>query len=152
MALPTNAKTRKGIPMFSGLLKYFPHALAAVAESSRIGNDQHNPGQPLHWAKEKSTDEPDALLRHLTDMAIEGTHRDPDGVMAAVKLAWRALANLERLHDSGVNIFHDEVQVSLPVSEVAHKPLDEASVEEWNDLSRRNFHGMLSRPSVARSN
>lgn len=103
--LPTDAAARKRLPIYSGVIRYFPHAIAAVAELSKIGNDQHNPGLPLQWAKEKSSDEPDALARHLTDMAIDQRHRDPDGVMAAVKLAWRALANLERMHDAGVNIF-----------------------------------------------
>jgi hypothetical protein len=103
--MPRDAAARKGIPVFSGLLKYFPHACAAVAQLSRIGNDQHNPGQPLHWAKDKSTDEPDCIARHLLDYAVDAQHRDPDGVLAATKIAWRALANLERLHDAGHNIF-----------------------------------------------
>lgn len=99
------------MPIFSGLVRYFPHACAAAAELSRVGNDQHNPGQPLHWAKEKSSDETDALLRHLTDMAIDETHRDPDGVLAAVKVAWRALANLERMYDRGIDIFWQNPEV-----------------------------------------
>lgn len=103
--LPGDATVRKGMPVFSGLICYFPHALAAVSELSRIGNDQHNPGQPLHWAKEKSTDETDCIVRHLIDFAVDPKHRDPDGVLAAVKIAWRALANLERLYDSGENIY-----------------------------------------------
>lgn len=103
--LPTDAEKRKALPIYSGVVRYFPHALAAVAELSKIGNDQHNPGQPLHWAKEKSTDELDALMRHVADLAINPDHRDPDGVLAAVKIAWRALANLERMHDAGVDIF-----------------------------------------------
>jgi len=106
LSLPTDAKTRKGIPIFSGFLAYFPHAIAAAAQLSRVGNDQHNPGQPLHWAKEKSSDEPDALLRHATDMAIDPLHRDPDGVLAATKALWRAAANLERMHDAGIDIFY----------------------------------------------
>jgi hypothetical protein len=112
--LPTDADARKRLPIYSGVIRYFPHAIAAVAELSRVGNDQHNPGQPLHWAKEKSSDEPDALARHLTDMAIDQVHRDPDGVMAAVKLAWRALANLERMHDAGVDIFAIPVRPVRP--------------------------------------
>lgn len=101
MSLPSDAAARKNLPLFSGLVAYFPHALAAVAELSKIGNDQHNPGQPLHWAKEKSSDELDALMRHVADHAIDPAHRDPDGVLAAVKIAWRALANLERMYDAG---------------------------------------------------
>lgn len=90
--LPHDPKSRKAVPLYSGLLKYFPDALIAVADLSRVGNDQHNPGQPLHWAKEKSTDETDALMRHLVDA---GT-RDTDGVRHSTKVAWRALANLQR--------------------------------------------------------
>lgn len=90
--VPTDAKARKAIPLCTGLLDYFPDALLAVAELSRIGNDQHNPGQPLHWAKDKSTDEPDALLRHLIDRGAV----DTDGVRHSAKVAWRALALLQR--------------------------------------------------------
>lgn len=105
MPLPASAAARKAVPIYSGCVRYFPHALAAVAQLSRIGNDQHNPGQPLHWAKEKSTDELDCLMRHMVDAVIDPQHRDADGVLAAVKMAWRALANLERLHDAGNDIF-----------------------------------------------
>lgn len=90
--LPTDAKERKNIPLYSGLIKYFPDALAAVAELSRIGNDQHNPGQPLHWDRSKSSDEHDALCRHLWEA---GTI-DIDGVRHSTKLAWRALAALQK--------------------------------------------------------
>lgn len=87
-----DAAARKAQPVARGCLDYFPDALLAVAELSQVGNDQHNPGQPLHWAKEKSTDEADALLRHLID---RGT-RDTDGQRHSAKVAWRALALLQR--------------------------------------------------------
>lgn len=90
--VPTDAAARKALPLFSGVLAYFPDALLEVADVSRKGNDQHNPGQPLHWAKEKSRDEADALLRHLVDVG----KRDTDGVRHAAKVAWRALALLQR--------------------------------------------------------
>lgn len=89
--LPTDAKTRKDAPIARGVLDYFPDALFAVAELSRIGNEQHNPGQPMHWAKEKSTDHADCILRHLID---RGTI-DTDGIRHATKVAWRALALLQ---------------------------------------------------------
>jgi hypothetical protein len=63
---------------------------------SRLGNDQHNPGEPLHWAKEKSTDEADALARHLIDRG----KMDSDGVRHSAKVAWRALALLQREIDA----------------------------------------------------
>lgn len=87
-ALPTAAAARKGIPLYSGLLKYFPDALCAVAELSRIGNEQHNPGKPLHWDRSKSGDEADALMRHL----LQCDEMDSDGTLHAVKVAWRGLA------------------------------------------------------------
>lgn len=86
------AEERKALPIASGVLDYFPDALLAVAEVSRIGNEQHNPGQPLHWAKEKSTDEADALMRHLLDRG----KLDTDGTRHSAKVAWRALALLQR--------------------------------------------------------
>lgn len=91
MALPTDAKERKKIPLWSGLFKYFPNALVAVAKLSYIGNEQHNSGQPLHWAREKSNDHEDTLLRHL----LEHGTVDVDGVPHSVKCAWRALAIAE---------------------------------------------------------
>jgi len=89
--LTTDAKTRKDTPMARGLLDYFPDACAAVAEVSRVGNDQHNPGQPMHWAKEKSTDHADCIVRHLVDRG----GLDIDGLRHTAKIAWRALALLQ---------------------------------------------------------
>jgi hypothetical protein len=95
--VPTEAARRKAIPLYSGVLKYFPDALMAVAELSRIGNEQHNPGSPLHWDRSKSGDELDALTRHLVDA---GTI-DTDGVRHSAKVAWRALANLQKEIERG---------------------------------------------------
>lgn len=86
------AAERKQRPLYSGVLAYFPDALLEVAYCSWVGNEQHNPGQRLHWAKEKSTDEPDALMRHL----LQAGTMDTDGVRHSAKVAWRALALLQR--------------------------------------------------------
>ena len=83
---------RKAIPVYSGVIKYFPKALQEVARVSKVGNDQHNPGQPLHWDRSKSTDEADALVRHLLDAG----KIDTDGMRHTAKVAWRALALLEK--------------------------------------------------------
>lgn len=91
-ALPTDAKARKATPVYSGFLKYFPRAIAEVARVSQAGNDQHNPGKPLHWDRSKSGDELDALSRHL----LEAGGIDTDGQRHSAKLVWRALANLEK--------------------------------------------------------
>lgn len=85
------AEQRKRTPVFSGVIKYFPEAIKEVSRVSLAGNEQHHPGQPLHWDKSKSTDHADALMRHLMDA---GTF-DTDGQRHTAKVAWRALALLE---------------------------------------------------------
>lgn len=90
--LPTDAKARKATPIATGVLDYFPKALAEVARVSLKGNEQHHPGEPLHWDKSKSTDESDALIRHF----MERGKIDTDGMRHSAKVAWRALALLER--------------------------------------------------------
>lgn len=91
MHLSEDPQERKDTPITSGVLDYFPLAIAAVAQCSKVGNDQHNPGQPLHWAKGKSTDHADCIARHLIDRHTN----DTDGVRHVTKLAWRALALLQ---------------------------------------------------------
>tara|TARA_R110002153_G_scaffold18729_3_gene65049 strand:- start:30 stop:434 length:405 start_codon:yes stop_codon:yes gene_type:complete len=86
------AVNRKETPVFSGVLQYFPDAIKAVARCSFVGNDQHNPNKPLHWDRSKSGDELDAMTRHLLDA---GT-LDTDGIRHSTKVAWRALANLQK--------------------------------------------------------
>ena len=88
------AAERKGMPVFSGVLSYFPNALKEVSKCSQAGNDQHHPNTPLHWDMEKSKDELDALTRHLIDHSINPL--DEDGQLHLAKVAWRALAGLER--------------------------------------------------------
>jgi len=89
--LPSDAKERKNFPIATGVLDYFPSALIEVAKVSFIGNQQHNPGQPLHWARGKSTDQDDTIIRHF----MERGKLDTDGVRHSAKLAWRALALLQ---------------------------------------------------------
>ena len=91
MALPTDPKARKEMPIFRGLLMYFPDACAEVANVSFVGNEQHNPGEPMHWARGESNDQEDCLVRHLME---RGTV-DSDGLRHSAKVAWRALALLQ---------------------------------------------------------
>lgn len=105
--LPTDSNERKGIPLLSGCLKYFPAALAGVANISKLGNDKHNPGQPLHHSRGKSADHGDCILRHLTDVEdlIAASKRGNQNVtpemilLEANQLAWRALAYTQLLHE-----------------------------------------------------
>ena len=91
------ASDRKATPVFTGVLKYFPNAIKYISKVSKAGNDQHHPDKPLHWDKSKSTDEPDALVRHLIDHSINPI--DDDNMLHLGKVAWRALAMLERYLD-----------------------------------------------------
>ena len=113
-SLPTDAKKRKEIPVTTGFLDYFPDAIAAVAELSRIGNEQHNPGKPLHWDRSKSGDESDALGRHF----LQRGSLDTDGVRHSCKVAWRAMALLQKEIESA--------QYAIPI------PSSQDGWIEWN--------------------
>jgi len=89
--LPDEPKERKRYPVGTGVLSYFPDALVAVAQVSFMGNEQHNPGQPLHWARGKSMDTDDTIIRHYLQRGL----LDTDGQRHSAKLAWRALAALQ---------------------------------------------------------
>lgn len=109
MTLGTDSADRKNIPVFSGVLKYAPAAIAGVARISKAGNDKHNPGEPLHHARGKSTDHSDCIVRHAIDVAdieaaIERSDaKRPEDIKAileeASQLAWRALMWSQELHE-----------------------------------------------------
>lgn len=89
--LPTDAAERKKVPVASGMFDYFTSALLEIAKVSQAGNDQHNPGQPLHWSRGKSADHADTMIRHFAE---RGTF-DADKIRHSAKMAWRALAILQ---------------------------------------------------------
>jgi hypothetical protein len=93
MPLPTDSDERKRIPLYSGVIAYFPDALVEVARISQAGNEKHNPGEPLHWAREKSTDHEDCIARHTMDALKSDAAVDRVAHLAA--RAWRALAALQ---------------------------------------------------------
>jgi len=85
---------RKECAVARGLFSYFPDALAAVARHSFLSNEKHNPGQPVHWAREKSTDQADCVGRHSIAIAADPDALD-DGQPEVICRAWRALAELQ---------------------------------------------------------
>jgi hypothetical protein len=99
LPLPHDSAERKKVPMASGLLDYFTDALAEVAHVSYLGNEKHNPGQPLHWSRGKSMDHADCIMRHLAERGS----KDGAGIRHSAQLAWRALAllqeELEEVHN-----------------------------------------------------
>ena len=108
LTLPTDSNERKNYPLLSGLLKYFPAALAGVSNTSKVGNDKHNAGQPLHHARWKSMDHGDCILRHLMDTedllaAMNRGDKEVDEKMVLTEvnqLVWRALAYSQLIHES----------------------------------------------------
>ena len=90
--LTSSSAERKATPITTGVLDYFPLAMAAIARLSKKGSDKHNPGERLHWAREKSTDHADCIARHLIE---RGTIEPESGEQHEACLAWRALALLE---------------------------------------------------------
>lgn len=88
MSLPTDYDARKAIPLAS-VLDYFPDALCEVARVIKAGQEQHG---TTGWDRAKSKDEESTLIRHFMD---RGTI-DVDGIRHAAKVAWRALALLQK--------------------------------------------------------
>lgn len=95
LPLETNSAERKESPVTTGFFQYFPRAIMAVARLSKLGNDKHNPGQPLHWSRGKSNDHLDCAGRHLLEAGTVDTSYTDEEVLHSTELAWRAMANLE---------------------------------------------------------
>lgn len=141
MTLPTDAAERKALPLFSGVLAYFPSALAEVARLSAKGNDQHNPGSGLHWDRAKSGDEADALVRHL----LEHGTVDTDGIRHSAKVAWRALALLQKeLEAAGAPLARGARNATIPpaldaylASGAEQQPVHVAA-QSFNPVSQRD--------------
>jgi hypothetical protein len=89
LSILTSAE-RKEYPICTGVLDYFPDALAMVAHVSYKGNQKHNPGQPLHWARGKSQDHADCVVRHYIER-----DRVEDDMIHLANAAWRCLADLQ---------------------------------------------------------
>ncbi len=86
--MPTDSAERKTYPLYTGLVDYFPRALAELAHHSWANNEKHNPGEPLHWSREKSNDHEDCLMRHAFEQDW-------------LAVAWRALALAELELEAG---------------------------------------------------
>ncbi len=90
--LAGDSAERKRYPMLRGLIGYFPNACAYVSHVSLRANEQHNPGEPMHWAFDKSIGQGDEIVKHLAEAGTV----DTDGLLHTGKAAWRALELLER--------------------------------------------------------
>jgi hypothetical protein len=137
---PQASAARKRMPMFDGCMMYFPDALLAVAAFSLKANEKHNPGEPLHWAKHKSTDQANCVGRHLIDIGPNWDAIDPEfGEMHAVALAWRSLALLQMVieakragmtvRDYIEKLKYDAEQVEM--EQKRREPIQKASPSAW---------------------
>ena len=90
-SLPEDDAVRGQYPMADGCLDYFPNALAEVSRISFEGNQKHNPGQKMNWARGKSTDHRNKIIRHTVDSLPE----TEVAIEHAAQAAWRALAHLQ---------------------------------------------------------
>jgi hypothetical protein len=90
---------RKEYPVTRGVVDYFPDALTLIARLSWAGNEKHNPGEPLHWARSKGGDNPDCIGRHLIERDGYDYIELQDGrcieIPHRVAMVWRALAELQ---------------------------------------------------------
>lgn len=97
----------KTTPIYSGVLAYFPLAIAAVSRVSKYGNDKHNgEGSPLQWTRGLSNRHKDAIATHLTQ---SGTVDPESGELHDAALAWRALANLQLAEEARIAKTKEEV-------------------------------------------
>ncbi len=92
--LPTDDKNRKALPLWTFLMEYFPDVFVEVCRMAVVCNDQHNPGQRLHWARDKSKDQMNTAFRHMFDYG-RGVHIDTDGTYHLAKAIWRLSAQLQ---------------------------------------------------------
>jgi hypothetical protein len=97
------AEQRKQVNLLRALL-YFHDALAEIGQLILAGEKQH---KTQGWDRSKSGDELEALLRHV----IDAGYVDTDDQLHSTKIAWRALANLQK---------ELETQRGLPISVGSH--------------------------------
>lgn len=94
-ALPTGYDDRKNdFPLWDFQFGYFPLAWLEVVKVAVVGNKQHNPGEPLHWARGKSMDQLNTAARHQFDYGM-GQKKDTDGCYHLAKAIWRLSARLQ---------------------------------------------------------
>lgn len=96
--IETTSEERKTYPMASGLLDYFPDALAEVAKISYLATQKHHPDKVMHHDRDKSSDHADCIVRHLVERGGTETLQINGQTYVqrhSAALAWRTLALLQ---------------------------------------------------------
>ena len=114
----------KNEPVHTGCDAYFPHARRAISRVSVAGNNKHNPGEPLHWAVEKSTQHPDSAAGHM----IDPYEIDPEsGEMHIAAAAWRVMAWANTVYEAielGLCTREDLLHGRVRVEQLGQRILD----------------------------
>jgi hypothetical protein len=96
LTLPTDRDARNALPIWSGVLSYFPDAWGEIAKVSVLGNAQHNLGaSKLYFNRGVSTDHLNKVLRHCLDHEAGNVFDDNGQTRHLAKAAWRILAALQ---------------------------------------------------------
>lgn len=93
MSLPTDSGARNALPIWDGLIAYFPDVWAEIAKVSVKGARQHHLPK-LGWDTHVSTDHRNKVLRHMLDDAF-GAPVDADDCYHLAKAIWRLCAQLQ---------------------------------------------------------
>jgi hypothetical protein len=111
LTLGYDSQKRKDAPFLATVIGYFTAALKGVAEHCVRSNQKHNPGEPVHWARGKSTDHDECVFRHGIDtMEIRAwlrrnpTHPERSRVVRFLleeldAKAWRSLAESQEARE-----------------------------------------------------
>lgn len=116
--LPTDAKERKALPLWTFLMEYFPLTFVELVRIAVAGDKQHlnNDGSgKIRWAREKSTDQLNTAMRHQFDYGC-GVKRDTDGRSHLGKAIWRLCAQSE------IDLEAEAVPPGGPVLRLFSKP------------------------------
>lgn len=97
---PTDYKERKEWECWTYLMEYMPDAFLEEVRVAIAGNQQHNPGQHLHWARGKSADQMNTAFRHMWEHTMaarwgRGSMVDVDKCYHLAKAIWRLRAELQ---------------------------------------------------------
>lgn len=110
LSLGRDHKARKGLPILR-VLGYFTAAVAGLARHAVRGNAQHNPGERLHWARGKSMDHDECIVRHSLDVLdyqawLERNPEHPEREAVLTELEheydarlWRAAADSQEFYE-----------------------------------------------------
>lgn len=161
LSLGRDHAARKALPIMR-VLGYFTAAIAGLTRHAVRGNNQHNPGEPLHWARGKSTDHAECVGRHSFDMMDlhawlerNPTHPDRERVLDELEheydaRLWRAAADSQEFYEKfrGAPISPSSKLPEPPVKLSPNDTLDVAALTENSGLPATLVRGFVPSGTV----